>query len=293
MSRFNISENMSANFGDSGADELRNRIRTARNNPNPQVSNKSAVALHFGEDFEDGQFSPLGPDMRGYINSRRAAAENEDAEMRKLGANFTRAEDFIKAAGEAHEKKYGKTTTRLAYGSDGMPDSDVMDEIRKTYYRNNTTSHNTPLDGKMETDIAFLALKGGAKEETFIDNGVDTSGVDNKVQPVDKGKKAAAKEYILKYNKKLELPLSKSAINKVRINIDYREDMTDDDKHATITLTKVSRGGNEKSIKIEIKGEGKNLTGESFMYFFENRNDSFTQLYANLTGAAIEASLHY
>jgi hypothetical protein len=253
-------------------------MQSARSRPAQQPQHRSAVSLHFGENFDDTMDTPtpLGNDMRGVINNRRAAAMAEEEKMRRLGIE------------EYNRQTYGgkKYNVRLGFNDDGLPDNDVMAMINKKFNENNTVSYNTPLDGKLETDVAFLSISG--REETFESNGVDNTHIPAKKTT----QKPASKEINLKYNKKQEVPLAKTPLTKIRILVEYKEDCADEDKNAVLTLTKVSRGGNEKTVKLNISGEGKVLVGEKNTYFFEHHADGFNELFVNLTGAAAtEASI--
>jgi hypothetical protein len=289
---------------DRGASDLQKRMAGARNRPQQQTQpHKSAVSLHLQEDFEDDIVMPLPSDMRNHINSRRSQAEAEEEKMRRLGVT------------EYNRQTYGdkKYTPQFAYNDDGDPNMDVIKMMNQKWGDGNQVSYNTPLPGHLETDSSFL--DNGAVETSF-DNGVASSlgyqqpkvSKANPMKPpqppnplnrtaakelvLQSANKAASKELTLRYNKPLEIPLSKSQLSKIRIVVEYTEDCAEEDKTSVITLVKKSRGGNEKTSKIEITGEGKVLSGESFMYFFEKREDNFTELHAKLTGArVVEASL--
>lgn len=276
-----IGENMNDNPFDTGADELQKRMTSARSRPQTTQAHKSAVSLHFQEDFEDDVVSPLPPDMRNHINSRRQQSEIEEEKMRRLGKE------------EYNRQTYGDNLYKpqFAFNEDGGHNMDVIKLMNKKWGAGNQISHNTPLPGHLETDISFL--ENGAIETAF-DNGV-ASGLGYKQPTKAESSMAAnkkAKEITLAYNKNTEIPLSKTPISKIKLIIEYSEECAAEDKHCVVSLIKKSRGGNEKTVKIEIVGEGKVLTGESFMYFFEKRDDNFTELYAKLTGArVVETSL--
>jgi hypothetical protein len=304
MSRF--TENMNVTNFDSDQDEILNRMHQARTRvpPKPTQPQLNKRFILFDESYDGTQASPLTTgnniDMFAHINNRRAQSEREVERFNTLGA------------AEYNKQTYGgkQFQVQLGYNDDGQPNQELMKLCMKKHMENSQITEDAILDGTLETDARFLAdggefdgagllsaigeIKKRAPTEQMSALSLSSSSASSlsasSLSASSTSSSSAVKEITIKYNEKKLIPLTSNQINKVKIIVEYKDGMQDSAKIAKLHLTKSGYSPDKKTMELEIKGEGRTLTGYSHTYFFQK--DAYSNLTLHLTGpGVVEASI--
>jgi hypothetical protein len=312
---------MSTQF-DSDSDAIMARMTAARKKPQsaPPPVNPNYKPLIFNDN--DSEIDPGSSvfgagrgNMMNYIADRRKQSELEMERFNTLGAD------------EYNRQTYGgkQYKMQLGYNEDGLPNNEIMTRVMKSHMANSQVTADAMLDGRLETDISFLeghddvdglnflTVTGAGKDgmgkviatnpnamkfngqasqinQTHVGQSNKPAGQPNK--SVGQTHVGPSKEIHLKYNERKKLPLLNQQIGKIRIIVEYKEDMNDNHKKASMKIVKSGPGKENKTMDLEIIGEGKILTGHSYIYFFQSFKDGYTDVTINITGpGVVEASL--
>jgi hypothetical protein len=292
MSRF--TESMDTTDFDSGNDAIFKRRIDAQKRPQPPIkaTPKSYKPLLFDDTDNSGHIESqlLGPDLRSHMNDRRKQSEIEVEKFNRMGA------------AEYNRQTYGdkKVQVQLGFNDDGSQNTDLMRMVLNSHIANSQITASAPLDGTFETDISFLDGHDNVDGFNFLTavgekkyGGSSSSSASSSLNkaPVEQ-KKQQSKEIHLKYNERKKLPIIMNDVTKIKILVEYKSDMSDAHKVASLKIAKSGQGKEPKMFDVTINGEGKTLTGHSNTYFFTNTNDGYTDIILCITGpGVIEATL--